>query len=230
MTHTALVVDPDPAILARTVRLLSDAGYVVSPAVSFAGARRQLATLRPDVLVTAVRLDGFNGMHLVIGSRAALPDLVAVVTHGAADPLLQADASANGALYLSAPIDPMLFLDLIAKSLEARGPRHTARVARRWARKRLATRVDAALGDGRGIVVDISYGGAQLQLRERPKDGEPVRTFDVAQFGAENVPLRARRVWSRAAGPNGPWWLGLELDAASAASEAAWQTFVDTVS
>src|SRR4051812_16719861 len=164
MTHTALVVDANPEVLARTVRLLTGAGYVVSPAVSFAGARRQIAALRPDILVTAIRLDGFNGLHLVISSRAALPDLVAVVTHGAADPLLQADASANGAFYLSAPIDPALFLDVIAKSLEARGPRGRRRVPRRWPRKRVAARVGAALGRRRGIVVDISYGGAQLQL------------------------------------------------------------------
>src|SRR4051812_18926770 len=101
MPHTALVVDTDPHTLAQKVRLLAGAGYVVSPAGSFAGARRQLATLRPDVLVTSIRLDGFNGLHLVIGMRLRQPDLVAIVTHGAADPMLQADASAHGALYLS---------------------------------------------------------------------------------------------------------------------------------
>jgi CheY-like chemotaxis protein len=229
MTHTALVVDANPEKLARTVRLLSGAGYVVSPAVTFAGARRLVAALRPDVLVTAIRLDGFNGLHLVVASRAALPDLVAVVTHGAPDPVLQADASTHGALYLSAPIDPALFLDVIAKSLEARGPRGRKRPPRRWPRKRVASRVEAALGDRRGIVVDISYGGAQLQLADAPSKADRERAYDLAWFGAEDLPVRARPVWRRAAGPNGPWWCGVELDAPSVASERAWQTFVDAV-
>jgi CheY-like chemotaxis protein len=229
MAHTALVVDANPELLARTVRLLSGAGYVVSPAVSFAGARRLIAVLRPDVLVTAIRLDGFNGLHLVIASRATLPDLVAVVTHGAPDPMLQADASATGALYLSAPIDPALFLDLIAKSLEARGPRGRRRPPRRWQRKRVASRVEAALGNRRGIVVDISYGGAQLQLADAPSNADRDRAYDLARFGDQDLPVRARPVWTRAAGPNGPWWCGVELDAPSPTSEEAWQMFVDAV-
>ena len=41
--------------------------------------------------------------------------------------------------------------------------------------------------------------------------------------------MRARPVWTRAGGPNGPWWCGVELDAPSPTSEEAWQTFVDAV-
>jgi len=53
---------------------------MVSSASSFAAARRQLASVRPDVLVTSVRLGGFSGLQLAIVSRTQLPDLVAVVT------------------------------------------------------------------------------------------------------------------------------------------------------
>src|SRR5262249_53106824 len=219
VTHTALVVDANPDGLAQTTRLLSGAGYAVSPAVSFAGARRQLASLRPDVLVTAVRLAGFNGLHLVIAGRAQLPALVAVVTHGAADPALQADASAHGALFLSAPIDPKLFLNVIAQSLETRGPRAGRRHPRRWPRKRLVQRVDATLGAIRGVVVDICYGGALLQRREPAAEEPPGRIHDLARFGTADLPLRARRVWMRAGGARGPWWYGLELDARSPTSE-----------
>jgi CheY-like chemotaxis protein len=229
MPHTALVVDANPQRLARTVRLLSGAGYVVSPAVSFAGARQQIAALRPDLLVTTIRLGGFNGLHLVMASRATLPDLVAVVIHGGPDPVLQADASAYDALYLSAPIEPALFLDVIAELLAARGPRRRSRVARRWTRRRVVSRVAVALGERRGFVVDISYGGAQLQLADAPAGGARGRAHDLARFGADDLPVRARAVWTRAAGPNGPWWCGVELDAPSATSEAAWQTFVDAV-
>src|SRR5438128_2613380 len=165
MRYTALVVDTDRDALAATSRLLAGAGYVVAPASTFADARRQLVTARPDVLVTIVRLAGYNGLHLAIGGRTLLPDLVSIVTHTAPDSVLQADAVANGALYFSAPVDPTLLLDVVAHSLEARGPRQTRRIARRWYRKRLVHRVQARLCAKPGIVVDISYGGAQLQLR-----------------------------------------------------------------
>jgi CheY-like chemotaxis protein len=224
MTHTALVVDPNPDALARTVRLLGAAGYAVSSAATFAPARCQLAILRPDVLVTAVRLDGFNGLHLVTRGRALLADLVAIVTHVAPDRLLQAEASAHGALFLSWPIDRALLVEVIATSLAARGPRAHPRVARRWPRRRLTSRVEIALGPAPGIVVDVSYGGAQLQLREPPGDPTCGRLDQLA--GAGPAPVPARRVWTRSAGPNGPWWLGLELNGRSAAG-TPWQAFVD---
>src|SRR2546425_2364277 len=173
MRYTALVVDTDREALLATSRLLAGAGYVVAPASTFADARRQLVTARPDVLVTTVRLAGYNGLHLVIGSRTLLPDLVSIVTHTAPDAVLQADAVALGALYFTAPVDPKLLLGVVAQSLDARGPRPSHRIARRWHRKRLVPPVDAPLRTKTGIIVDISYGGAQLQLR-KPVRGPPL--------------------------------------------------------
>lgn len=226
MGYTALVVDANPQALAATAQVLAGAGYLVSSASSFAAARRQLAAVRPDVLVTAVRLGGFSGLQLAIASRAQLPDLVAVVTHGAADNVLQGDAAAHGALYLATPIDPKLLVDLIAQSLEARAPRPTLRVARRWPRKRLIAPVAAIFEAQRGLVVDLSYGGVQLRL------GEPASESTGAQSvlidGAAALDLRARRVWSRSVRSEGTW-CGLELEARNATAKHAWQAFVDAV-
>src|SRR3989442_1134094 len=89
-------------------------------------------------------------------------------------------------------------------------PSSSTPTARRWHRKRLVHRVDARLCTKTGIIVDISYGGAQLQLRnpvrELPLPNDPI-------VFAPDLRLGARRVWSRAAGADGPWWYGLELDA-----------------
>ena len=224
MRYTALVVDTDREGLLTTSRLLAGAGYVVAPASTFADARRQLVTARPDVLVTTVRLAGYNGLHLVIGSRTLLPDLVSIVTHTGRDAALQADAVANGALYFSAPVDPKLLLDVVAQSLDARGPRPSRRIARRWYRKRLVHRVNARLCTKAGIVVDISYGGTQLQLRNPVKE-LPLAT-DPIVF-APDLRLGARRVWTRAASGDGPWWYGLELDVPAPVTQEAWQAFVD---
>src|SRR5262249_41167878 len=107
------------------------------------------------------------------------------------------------------------------------GRRRSRRVARRWRRKRVLKRVDATIGTAAGIVVDISYGGAQLQMRK------PMRPWalpsDHVMF-APDLRLRARRVWARAARADGPGWYGLEVDAPGPAMQAAWQAFVDRVS
>src|SRR2546423_6629399 len=84
-----LVAAADPAPLAGPGRALARAGYVVVHASSFAGARRQLVIARPDVLIASIRLAGYNGLHLVIGSRPRVPDLVAIVTHIGPDAGLQ---------------------------------------------------------------------------------------------------------------------------------------------
>ena len=227
MPPTALIVDPDSDALAHTARLLSSAGYAVASAASFAAARTLIALVRPDVLVTALRLQGVSGLDLAAGSRVRLPGLVVVVTHGAADPLLQADASARGMLFFAAPIDPSLLLAVIAQALEARGPRPASR-ARRWPRKRLAAGVDATLGDAPALIVDVCYGGAMVQLREPA--GAADGPFDLVRVGESAPPLPARRVWRRRAGFDGPWWYGLEFAAAApSAATAAWRAFVDRI-
>ena len=100
---TVLVVDADLQALRAAATALADAGYLVMQAASFADARRRLAIARPDVLVTSVRLGGYNGLQLVIGSRLALPELVCIVTHAAPDPVLQAAAASCNAAFLVQP-------------------------------------------------------------------------------------------------------------------------------
>ena len=39
------------------------------------------------------------------------------------------------------------------------------------------------------------------------------------------IRLRARRVWTRAACADGPWWYGLELDPPASAAQDAWEAF-----
>lgn len=54
-------------------------------------------------LVTAHHLDAHNGLHLVLRGLAARPDLVAVVTTPAPDPILEGEAAAFGAVCSVAP-------------------------------------------------------------------------------------------------------------------------------
>jgi len=61
-----------------------------------------------------------------------------------------------------------------------------------------------------------------MAFRRHPITGDPI-------VFAPDLRLGARRVWTRAAGADGPWWYGLELDAPGPATQEAWQVFVDQI-
>jgi len=222
---TVLVVDADLQALGAAVAALADAGYLVMQAASFPEARRRLAVARPDILITAVRLAGYNGFHLVIGSQVALPDLVAIVTHSAPDPVLQSTAALYNATFLVQPIAWHLFLGVLGHLLEARGERPRPTRLRRWPRATPSRAVDAALGVASGTVVDLSYGGARLSLTRRIVDAP--RSPQALALPGTGIAVRARSVWTCGAGAAGPWLYGVELDDSDVGANRAWRAFVD---
>lgn len=224
MTHTVLVVDPDPIALSDTTEIVAGAGYAVTAANSFTEARRQLVIARPDVLITAVRLGGYNGLHLVIRTRAMFGDVVSIVVHTVPDPVLQADALSYNALYLVTPIDAQLLLEVIAQRLDGRAARPSMRIPRRWQRKSVAE-VDATLGGAPAAVVEVGYGGARLRLGRVPENLS--RRPQPTMLRTADVEARVRPVWHRWAGADGPSWCGVEIDEADGDSQRAWRAFVD---
>jgi DNA-binding NtrC family response regulator len=60
-----LIVEPDAQKLARLHRRIEDSTSVVACS-SFREARSALHTYAPMLLVTNLRLDGYNGLHLVL--------------------------------------------------------------------------------------------------------------------------------------------------------------------
>jgi CheY-like chemotaxis protein len=222
---TVLVADADAQALRAAATALADAGYLVMQAASFADARSRLATARPDVLITSVRLGGYNGLQLVIGSRLALPRLVCIVTHAVLDPVLQAAASSHNATFLVQPVAWELFLGVLGRLLEARGDRPRPTRPRRRPRSAPEREVAAALGLAPGCVVDLSYGGVRLELSQRIV--EPPRATQALALPEEGLALRARAVWTCGAGADGPWLCGVEIDDPDPIANRAWRAFVD---
>src|SRR3954471_987214 len=146
VAYSVLVVDVDRNALQDAATALADAGYLVTQATTFADARQRLVLSKPDLLITAVRLAGFNGLHLVVTTRTLLPDTVSVVTHAVLDPVLQAAAAEHHAIYLVQPVDWPPFLDMVSSALRARGERRKPSRPRRWTRKTPADPVGATLG------------------------------------------------------------------------------------
>jgi DNA-binding response OmpR family regulator len=114
---SVLVVDSHAAELASTVALLQAAGYQVSRALGFEEGRRSLDSLRPKILITSVRLGPYNGLHLIVRSRALSPGTSAILTHNVFDPVLELDARKEDAAFLVRPCKPQAFLDAVRASI-----------------------------------------------------------------------------------------------------------------
>lgn len=117
---SVLVVDADPQDLSTTVSLLRSAGYHVMSAAAFEEAKRVLASESPDLLVTGLRLGSYNGLHLVLRSRADHPQMAALVISRHPDAVLEAEAERQHAGFVVRPMPDNALLDAVSRSLCAR--------------------------------------------------------------------------------------------------------------
>jgi DNA-binding NtrC family response regulator len=115
--QTVLVVDSEPEDLAQTVSLLRSAGYNTITAPTFEQGSAMLRSSHPDLIVTGLRLGAYNGLHLVLRSRIAQPDLPAIVTTRHPDPVLAQETEQMKAVYLLRPLDSQGFLSRVSQLL-----------------------------------------------------------------------------------------------------------------
>ena len=153
-----LIVEDDDANRVGLVQLLAGAGYDAIGAATFEQGRQFLLAENPDLLITDLRLEEFNGLQLIITRLHQIP---AIVITGFADRILEMEAKNLGADYLVKPFSPSALLTLIAEKLK---PRVMFDVERRWARKRVTEGLFAQLDTARARVVDVSYGGLRLEM------------------------------------------------------------------
>jgi DNA-binding response OmpR family regulator len=98
--------------------LLAEAGYIAVTARSVPTAMQILTAEPPDLLIVDVRLEGYNGLHLIAMAPTPIP---AIVVTGFADSVLEADARRLGADYLRKPISPSTLYALVAQRLSPTG-------------------------------------------------------------------------------------------------------------
>ena len=225
MPYRVLVVHGETATRSHLERILAEGGNFVASVSDFEQARERLLFAPPDVLVTAVRLGRYNGLHLVVRARTDNPDMPAVVIDTARDPVLEREAREAGALYVDATIDDASLLALINRQLAGKESRTAAAVPRKWARKR--TSVPASVDTTVALVVDVSYGGLRLELRGVPGD-QLTRLSSVYIPNVGILPIHP--VWARGVGSVAErWWCGAEVSTEDARIEDVWRWFVDSV-
>ena len=122
-----LIVDPEPhRLLAAQVAVQSIAD--VEACSDFHVARARLVARPPDLLVTNLRLERFNGLHLVYVAAGTATRCIVYATHH--DPLLAREAIAAGAFYEMADRLPRVLPSYVNAVLPPRDRRSLSNVAR----------------------------------------------------------------------------------------------------
>jgi DNA-binding NtrC family response regulator len=147
-----LVVEPVIEELVKTVASLTRAGFHVTAAEGFPQAKPLLGPNAPAVLLTSLRLGGYNGLHLVVRGKSLQPKLAAVVTSGSADATLQSDAEALGATFVVKPVTTDQLIASILKTYFRRNGDDPIRppYERRVGQRRALQPVEAISVDRRG--------------------------------------------------------------------------------
>ena len=109
-----LIVDDDEPTRAGLAMLLRESGYDTVTAGTVPAAIKLLADEHPDLLLVDIRLNEYNGLHLVAMRTQPIP---AIVLTGFADPAIEADARRLGAEFLLKPVPPGVLTTLVNRLL-----------------------------------------------------------------------------------------------------------------
>ncbi len=119
-THTLLVVDDEPDVVAALRRALRDPRYEVLGCTSPHDALDLLARQRVDVVISDLDMPGMHGMDLLRRIRADYPETVRMVLTGRASLETALDAINQGEVhrYLTKPWDRAALRETIGTSLD----------------------------------------------------------------------------------------------------------------
>ena len=121
-----LVVDDDPDLLRLMSIRMRSAGYDVSTVESAEQALASMAAVRPDVVITDLRMDGMDGMQLFDAIHEINPTLPVIIltAHGTIPEAV--DATKRGVFsFLSKPFDGKELIEQVDKALQHSGKSKT---------------------------------------------------------------------------------------------------------
>ena len=217
LPYRILVLDDDEHALSGIVELLRDAGHHVTGAATYDAAKRLLQVSPFDLLVSDVRVRSFNGLHLVMQTRADHPETAIIIMTGYDDPLIDLEAHRYRADLIKKPIRPAEFQQRVNQALSQ------VRRQRRWPRKRVVGGFRVTIKGRPAAVVDVSYGGLRLEL---PGDEPLPESFDVEVAGI-GLHLEVESVWLQATGEATGSLCGATLAAEHTPSARTWRAIVD---
>jgi hypothetical protein len=173
-----------------------------------------------DLLITDIRLRGFNGLHLVRQLYRDRPEMGLIIITGYDEPMIEVEAGRYGAEFVRKPIKPAEFLQTVNRALG------DVRRQRRWPRKRVVGGFRVTVNGQPAAVVDVCYGGLRLEV---PKGGRLPPKFDVEIAGI-GLHLPVESVWCHSAEADGVMMCGATLAADGTPAAHTWRAIVDRLS
>jgi DNA-binding response OmpR family regulator len=214
-----LIVEDHDATRQGLRALLTNAGYVVESASTFAEGRQSLAEQTPDLLIADVRLGEYNGLQLVAAAPLAVPSIIVT---GFPDPVLAAEALKLGAHYVVKPIAAEALITLIEETIVSARQRQSRGSTRRWDRKAVVGEVPAQVEQAQARLVDVSYGGVKFEI-ERDQSLPPSFRIRIA---SPAVSIDVDLVWE-ARSDDRHWVCGAAISSGNGAAIHEWATLVD---
>jgi CheY-like chemotaxis protein len=211
------VVEDHAATREGLARLLEHSGYAVRTAGDLATAQRLLAASPPDLLITDVRLEAYNGLQLI--AMSPMPVRALVLT-GYADRSIELDARRLGAEYCVKPIVPSECLAIIQRLLAA--PPMPPRVdGRRASRSPLTLPVSLRVGRHLGSVLDVSDGGMRVEIHS----ADDIEDTITVHLGSPAFAVAVAVAWRRRQGDR-TWICGVSV---LPEARPAWRVFLDAL-
>ena len=120
-----LVVDDEPSVTGSLELILSEAGYEVLTAHSFADATGILKQTALDLVITDLRLADASGIDLIMHIKRTTPDLevILMTAYGSLDVTIEA-IKAGAYYYLEKPYTPDRLFALVDRALQLAALRH----------------------------------------------------------------------------------------------------------
>jgi DNA-binding response OmpR family regulator len=220
LPYRILALDDDENALSGIVEMLRDAGYTATGTMTYEAAKRMLGLASFDLLVTDVRLRGFNGLHLVRQSRQDWPEMATMIITGYDEPMIEVEAGRYGAEVMRKPLKSAEFLLSVERCLGA------VHRQRRWPRKQVAGGFRIIANGHAAAVMDVCYDGLRLEVED---GGDLPSSFDIEIEGI-GLQLPVESVWCQRFEERGGVMYGATLAHDTTPAARTWRTIVDRLS
>jgi CheY-like chemotaxis protein len=205
MAQKILIVDDNPATRGELAKLLADAGFDTMGAGTVPDAMRVLSTTPPHLLITEIRLDSYNGLHLIAMAPKPIP---AIVITGYPDRAVEADARRLGADYLAKPVSPGELYAAVQRTLAAAATRGVFMPPRADPRTDVAPNTMVTVNDAPACLLDVSAGGARVEIQCAP--GAAIQSPLAFRLEDLDVALPLEIMWKRRTSAN-TWVCGVAV-------------------
>lgn len=145
---TVLIIDDESAIVDTLRILLKNEGFAAHVAFGGKQGLDQIATIRPDIIISDIRMPGFGGMDILSAARAQDPDIPVILMTAQASLQTAISAVNDGAFhYVQKPFQNDALIAIVRRAAETRQLKTENRALKKEIRRR--DQVDKPIGINR---------------------------------------------------------------------------------